>query len=773
VTIGRGVVRLVAATVVAGVVLAGMAMPAVVGVGALSGQIGATAMSTVENADAGRIDAAGMPLVTTVLDRNGGPLATLYDQYRLPVTYDQIAPSMLAAIVAIEDRRFFTDAGLDPQAVARALVHDAGGSGNVQGASTITQQYVKNYLINVVDRNNPVGQRADRADTLARKIQEAAIALRLARAMSKQDVLTGYLNVVELTNHVFGVGAAAQAYFGTTADKLTVPQAALLAGMVNNPNLYDPYDHPDQALSRRNVVIDAMVQVGSISPADGTAAKAAPLGIVAKGPAVPGGTCQSAAADAGFFCAYVVDYLEQAGFTADQLVTGGYTITTTLDPADSATIKETVDHNVPTTQDGVANTFALIKPGSTDHQVLAMVANRNYGTDPKQGETLTNIVENPSNVFGSGSSFKIFTTAAALEEGTVGFDTPLPNPYTQCFPMPHAACYPVHNDSPDFPDPVSLQTALAISPNVAFVGLEQRTGIDKVVRMAERLGLRDTMASNDAGGTPITDPDDPRSKDPQYNQPQSSYFKGLPSFTLGNSPVSTLEMANVSATILSDGVWCPPTPVLTMTDRNGQPVRIDAPPCQQVVNPGVARTVAAGLSQDSISGTSAAAAHASGWHHPDIGKTGTTQTSESVAFVGGVDGYAGASFVFADGPKPRTICPGNPVHLGNCGHGAFGGTVAAPPYYAALNKIIGDRPDVPIPDADPDYLQQGDRGDTVPDVLGQTRDQASAAVQGAGYPVTVQVLASTAPGGQVIAVSPQGNLDGGTPVTLYVSSGSP
>jgi membrane peptidoglycan carboxypeptidase len=679
---------------------------------------------------------------------------------------------MLAAIVAIEDRRFFTDSGLDPQALARALVHDAGGGGTVQGASTITQQYVKNYLIDVVDRNDPTGQRADRADTLARKIQEAAIALRLARSVSKEDVLTGYLNVIEFTHHVYGVGAASRAYFGTTPDQLTVPQAALLAGMVNNPNLFDPYDHPDQALSRRNVVIDAMVQVGSISPADGAAAKAAPLGIVANGPTVPGGTCQSTAPDAGFFCSYVVDYLEQSGFTADQLVTGGYTIKTTLDPAASQIAKDAVVKNVPTKQDGVANTFALIKPGSTDHEVLAMVANRNYGTDPKQGETLTNIVEDPSNVFGSGSSFKIFTTAAALEEGSVGFDSPLPNPYTQCFPMPHAACYPVHNDSPDFPDPVSLQTALAISPNVAFVGLEQRTGIDKVVRMAERLGLRNTMASNDAGGTPITDPNDPRSKDPQYNQPQSTYFRGLPSFTLGNSPVSTLEMANVSATVLSHGVWCPPTPVLSMTDRNGQPVRIDAEPCQQVVNPGVADTVAAGLSQDSISGTSAGAAHAAGWHRPDIGKTGTTQSSESVAFVGGVDGLAGASFVFADGPKPREICPGNPIHLGNCGHGAFGGTVAAPPYYSAMNKILAGTPDVPVPGADPEYLQQGDHGETVPDVVGQARDAATAAVQSAGYPPNVQVIPSPVPTGQVVGESPQGNLDGGTPVTLYVSGGT-
>jgi membrane peptidoglycan carboxypeptidase len=329
----------------------------------------------------------------------------------------------------------------------------------------------------------------------------------------------------------------------------------------------------------------------------------------------------------------------------------------------------------------------------------------------------------------------------------------------------------VHNDSPDFPDPVSLQQALAISPNVAFVGLEERTGVPAVIRMAQRLGLRDTLDSNDAGGTPITDPADPRSTDPQYNQPQSTYFQHLPSFTLGNSPVSTLEMANVSATILSDGVWCPPSPVLSITDRDGVAVPVAAQPCQQVVAPGVARTVAAGLSQDSISGTTAGAARAAGWNHPDIGKTGTTNASESVAFVGGVDGYAGASMVFADGPHPREICPGHPVHLGNCGHGAFGGTVAAPPYFAALNTILDGRPDTPVPGPDPAYLQAGDRGPTVPDVVGQDQGDAAAAVQHGGYRADVRTVASTAPPGLVIGESPQGNAPADTPVTLYVSSG--
>ena len=437
-----------------------------------------------------------------------------------------------------------------------------------------------------------------------------------------------------------------------TAAALTVPQAALLAGMVNNPNVYDPYDHPQAALDRRNVVINAMAQVGSISPAQATAATATSLGVLPGGPIVPGGTCMAAAPDAGFFCQYAVDYLEQAGITGAQLATGGYTIRTTLDPAASAAAKDAVDANVPTTQDGVANTFALVRPGHDGHEVLAMVSNRNYGTDAAAGDRATNIVADPSDVFGAGSSFKIFTTAAALENGTVGFDTSLPNPGSQCFTPPvtnrYTSCYPVANDGTSYPDPISLQDALATSPNVAFVGLEARTGLPSVIAMAQRLGLRDTLASNAAGGTPVTDPGDPRSHDPRLNQPQSQYFQNLLSFTLGDSPVSTLEMANVSATVESDGVWCPPTPILSVTDRAGHAVAVPQQKCEQVVAPGLAHTLAAGLSRDTTNGTSAAAARAAGWSRPDIGKTGTTNTSESVAFVGGVGGLTG----YSAAPRP-------------------------------------------------------------------------------------------------------------------------
>ena len=222
--------RLLAVTVVGGLVLAGLLAPVAAVVARASS--GGAAMP----AAAVTPSVTGMPAVTTVLDRNGDPIAALDAQYRIPVPYGAISPAMSAAVVAVEDRRFFTEAGIDPIGTARALLTDAAG-GAVQGGSTITQQYVKNYLINVVDRKDPGAQKADRSDTLGRKFREAELATELAHSMSKDDILAGYLDVVEFRGNVYGVEAAARAYFGTTAAALTVPQAALLAGMVNNPNL--------------------------------------------------------------------------------------------------------------------------------------------------------------------------------------------------------------------------------------------------------------------------------------------------------------------------------------------------------------------------------------------------------------------------------------------------------------------------------------------------------------------------------------------------------
>ncbi|MEV6644210.1 transglycosylase domain-containing protein [Amycolatopsis sp. NPDC051371] len=694
--------RLAALYVVAGVLLAGLLAPPALGAGVLSNQVG-DSVAAIE-AD---LAAEDPPLTTTVTDRDGHPIAVLYDQYRLPVAASGISPAMKAAIIAIEDRRFYDEGAVDPRSVFRALVNNAAG-GDVQGASTITQQYVKNFLINVVHRGDPAAQQRDRENSLARKLREAKLAVRVDRTMTKDEILAGYLNVVQFSGSVYGVAAAAKAYFGTTADTLTVSQAALLAGMVNSPSRYDPYAHPEAAKARRNVVLDAMADAGSLPVRAAQAAKAEPLGVLPGGSQTPPGRCLGASPEAGFFCAYAVDYLERRGITAERLATGGLTIRTTMDRRVARAAKQAVEANVRSDEPGVANTMAIIRPGAQRHEVLAMVANRDYGVDVGRGERSTDVVGEVSDPFGAGSVFKIFTAAAALESGEAGLRTPLPNPGSKCFTPPradrHTRCYPVGNLG-HYSDPITLADALATSPNVAVVDLEQRVGVPAVLDMARRLGLRRTLAGTAAGGAPVTDPADPRSKDPRYNQPQSDYFRGLLSFTLGTSPVSPLELANVSATLMSGGVWCPPAPILSVTDRAGAPVPVRQEQCERVVPEDLATTLRAGLSEDTVSGTSARAARAAGWDRPDFGKTGTTQDSRSVAFVGGVNDYAVSSLVFADGSSPQTVCPGPPVHLGRCGHGAFGGTVAAPPYFHAMTRLLAGVPEAPVPPPADRYLR--------------------------------------------------------------------
>lgn len=754
----------------AGVLFAGVLAPVAIGLGEGSNQLSDSVDSISSD-----LASAEFPLVTTVTDRDGNPIAELFDQYRLPVSFNQISPNMTNAIIAIEDRRFYSDSGVDLKGALRAALSNSSG-GATQGASTITQQYVKNFLLNVVDRNNKTAQAEDQAQTLVRKLREAKMAMTLDQEWSKNNILTGYLNVVQFGNTgigPYGVGAAAAAFFQTTPSKLTVPQAALLAGMVNNPIKNNPYREPQNALERRNEVIDKMVQNGALSPADAAKDKAAPLGVVQGGPIIPSSTCIGAANNAGFLCAYAVSYLEQAGFTADQINTGGYTIKTTLDPNINKIAQQTVASRLSPTADGLANTFDILQPGQSSHQIMAMADNRSYGDNANDGQTLTNQPANVSDPFGAGSTFKLTTTAAALENGTVGLNTVLPNPPSACFtfhvPGPYQPhCYGVSN-AEHAAAALPLPEALAISPNTYFVNLELMTGLSSVLNMAYRLGLRNTLEANSFGQSP-----DPNAGNVQIRQPQFQQFQIQPSWTLGDAALSPLELANVMTTLASDGVWCAPTPVISVTDRYGKNVPFQQQPCERVVSPGLAHTELNGLSHDAVSpGTSVVPAQQTGWTLPLAGKTGTTQRSESLAFVGYSGGLAASSIFFADGSRPEQICDtsGSPHIAAGCS-GGFGGPVAAPTFFKAFEQILAGQNVPQMPAPDPGYMNAGGRGPTVPFVMLQQSGAAVKALAAAGYHATIVPFNSTQPKGIVVGQTPQGNqVPTSQPITLYVSTG--
>lgn len=737
--------------------------PTAIGLGAASNQLSDSVDSI--SADLANAD---FPLVTTVTDRDGNPIAYLAEQYRLPVSFNQISANMKNAIIAIEDKRFYQHAGIDVKSALRAALSNSSG-GSTQGASTITQQYVKNFLINVVDRNNKTAQAQDQAQTVVRKLREAKMAMTLDQEWSKDNILTGYLNVVQFGSSgigPYGVRAAAAAYFNTTPDKLTVPQSALLAGMVNNPLLYNPYHHPQQALTRRNLTLQRMVENGALSASDAANYKKAPLGVVQGGPNIPSTTCIGAPDYAGFFCNYAVSYLVESGFTLDQINAGGYTIKTTLDPNISRIAKQTIASRISTTANGLANTFDVIKPGTSSHEVLALVANRNYGNNAAAGQTLTNLPAATSDPFGAGSTFKITTTAAGLEGGVIGLNSTLPNPKVGCydFGIAHTPCYQISNPETNNVDPLALPDALAISPNTAFVHLEQQAGLPNVLNMAYRLGLRNTLANNPYG-QPVKDP----------SKSQMAYFQIRPSFTLGTAALSPMELANVMATLGSGGVWCPPTPILSVTDRYGKNIPFQQQPCERVVPTSLANTELNGLSHDTVGpGTSVVPAQQTGWTLPLAGKTGTTQFAESLAFVGLTGGYAASSIFFNDGRSPQQICDdtGTPYISPSC-TGGFGGPVAAPTFFLTFEKVLAGQQVAPMPGPDPAYMDPGNKGPTVPFVMNQQVNNAVSALQGAGYPAQVIQFNSTQPKGLVIGQTPQGNqVPTGTTIQLYVSTGS-
>jgi len=657
-----------------------MAFPVVGGLGIAAGQVGSSTATVSADMQAGVT-----PAVTTVTDSAGSPIAYLYDQFRIPVTSAQIAPSVKAAVVAIEDRRFFEHGGVDPIGTVRALINDAGG-GAQQGGSTITQQYVKNYELYVAATTD-AQRRAAVAPSVARKVTEAELAVKLENSLSKDEILTRYLDVVYFGHGAYGIGAAAKVYFGTTADTLTISQAALLAGMVQSPTSYDPLAHPDAAKTRRDTVIAALQQQGSISAEQAAAAAAEPLGVLPQ-PAAPGEGC-TAAGDAGYFCSYAMRYLQASGLTSEQLASGGYTVKTTLDRAALGHLKDSIDAADPPDNPHVADVMSVVAPGANEHPVVAMAANRPFGNGP--GQSAFGLPYVPENL-GAGSVYKIFTAAAALEQGIVGIDTIIDVP-------PSGSTLPNYLDGSGNPLPVrnagdyatqlSLTDALAQSPNTAFVELEGRTGVAPAVDMALRLGMTSLGDKASDGGPSIADT--------VKAQKQAS-------FTLGVTPTSDLDFANVAATLASHGVWCPPDPIVSVTDRNGVAVPLSRQPCKQAVDPALADTLMNGMSKDALpGGTSAAAASAAGWDRPIAAKTGTTQEYKSAAFVGATPQMAGAAIVFDDSSSPRPICIGDPPHSCSGGN-IYGGTVPARTFYPAMKQILDGQPVLPLPTPDPRYL---------------------------------------------------------------------
>lgn len=698
------------------------------------------------------------PGVTTITDSRGDPIAWIYQQRRYELEPEQISQAAKDALVAIEDRRFFEHEGVDMQGFARALVTNVLAGGVEEGASTIDQQYVKNYLL-LVDAENPDEQTAAVEQSIPRKLREMRMASDLDKQLSKEEILARYLNLVPFGNHAFGIEAAARTYFDTSANALSVPQAALLVGMLQSAEMLNPYTNPEGATQRRNTVLQAMVTSGYLTQDDADRYAGEQLGILESPALLPKGCI--AAEGAGFLCDYALRYLNEKGLSTEEIEHGAYTITTTLDPDVQAIAHQAAVSAVNPSQPGVTEVINVIQPGQTSHDILAMTSSRDYGLNQDESQTVlpqtSTLVGN-----GAGSVFKIFTAAAALEKGynlESKLDVPSRAVVYGMGTGGAAGCPPgaycVENAG-KFASEMTLRDALAQSPNTPFIKLIENVGVEETVDMAVRLGLRSY--------------ENPGSFDADHSI--ADYFRqnNLGSFTLGPTAVNPLELSNVAATLASEGVWCEPNPIASVKDRYGQEVFIERPDCEPAVSPELAAGLAAGLADDAIKGTAKDAAAASGWRSPVAAKTGTTESHQSSAFFGFNNGFAAATYIYNDGTQTTPLCTG-PVR--QCSSGTlFGGQEAAASWFRMASQIPGVA-EAGLPSPSPLY-DPGSRNDLLKRVVGMNKADARAQLEAAGFRVRETVSSGTgAARDEVVDTRAAEDAGPNSTITLVVSDGSP
>ncbi|MPY47678.1 transglycosylase domain-containing protein [Streptomyces acidicola] len=668
-------------SVLAGAVMAGIALPAV-------GALGLAAKGSVEGFDELPANLKRPPLSqrTTILDNEGGQIATVYSRDRTVVELKDIAPAMQKAIVAIEDSRFYLHGAVDLKGILRALNKNAQSGGVEQGASTLTQQLVKNVAVEEAG-DDPTKVAQATQQTLGRKIRELKYAIQLEEELGKKKILENYLNITFFGQQAYGIEAAAQRYFSKPAKDLELDEAALLAGIVQSPTRYDPINDEAEAKKRRNIVLQRMAEVGDISRAQADRAKRAPLGLdVSK----PKNGCITAVKGAGFFCDYVREvFLNDPVFGKSKEARakiwnqGGLTIRTTMDPQAQQSVQDSIKTHV-NQSDDVATAASVVEPGTG--KILAMGQSRPYGIDTKQNETTINLSVDKDMGGGAGyqpgSTFKPIVAAAAIEDGMAPTKQ-YSSPYEMPYPSPIAACdgknwtntegAKLANENKSEVGPYRMKEATAKSVNTYYVQLIADIGICPVTKMAGEMGV---------------------------NRADGGEMGQNPSIALGTQEMSPLTMANAYATFASRGMYCTPVAIESIKQSVGGTTKsLDVPKstCSRAMSETTADTMNTLLKGVVEDGTGTQAGLGS---RPSAGKTGTTDGRYAAWFVGYTPNMAGAVWVGDPAHKRRMV----DISIGGNYHAkVYGGGVPGPIWRDMMSgALVGkDAPDfnlINIPD---------------------------------------------------------------------------
>ncbi|MDN5725354.1 MAG: transglycosylase domain-containing protein [Propionibacteriales bacterium] len=750
-------------SVLSGVLVAGLAVP----FGGMAGVASRAGAEQLQNLPAD-LETPPQAERSRVLLGNGKELTNFFDENRVNVPLDKIAPIMRTAQLAIENHRFYEHGPIDLQGTLRALVSNSAG-GSTQGGSSITQQYVKMVQIErAALSNDPKGVQKAQEATPARKLQELRYAIALEKRLgpkAKDKILEGYLNIAYYGNGAYGVEAAAHFYFNTTADKLTLPQSALLAGLVQNPDQVNPIRAKRAALERRDVVLNRMVQLKLISKADGDKAKTEDFD-ASKVQRIRNG-CEGSKYP--FLCDYVKESLlnmPSLGKTRDErralLYRGGLTIRTKIDVKSQDAAEKAISKWIDP-KDPVISTTNIVEPGTG--LILAMAQSRpQMGSKP--GQTYYNYSVTPdmngAEGYQAGSTFKAFTIAAALERGIPmdkRYDARSPMDFTgqtfeSCSGPITLGKYKVSN-STGRNGPMNMRTASMYSVNTYFMQLEQDAGLCNTVKMAEKLGVQLTTDKWDW-----------------------DYYSNIASFTLGAVEISPLSMVEAYATFAARGKRCDPHIVDSVTNKGGKKLAVPDGQCQQVISKEVADGVNQHL-EDVMGGTGARARIPGGY--PQAGKTGTIENNQAVWFAGYTPEVAGVSMIAIDkqmspfkknkkGKAKRTglknySLPKSKTFL----EGSGGGDAGSKIYKPAMKAALKGRPKTKFKKPPAEIVPR--KTVDIPNVSGMGLTEAERALRSAGFSAERTTTYSSYARGAFLGLSQTGRAKEFTTIYLLISAG--
>lgn len=704
-----------------------------------------------------RRDAAALPQTSFLYAADGTLITRLHaGEDRVVVRASKIPEVVRDATIAIEDQRFYDHSGLDLRAVLRAAYIDATTGEVVEGGSTITQQLVKQVYVGS-------------EETIERKVREAYLAWQMEQRFTKEQILTKYLNTVYFGNGAYGILAASRTYFDKEPLDLTLAEAALLAGLIAAPVTYDPVTHPARAPNRRNRVLTRMAELEMIEEVAAEDARRSDVILN-----------MNTDDDQPYLAPHFVDYFKEwflsnprFGETQEEryrlLFEGGLRIVTTLEPRLQLAAEQAVG-SVLTERSDPFGAMTAVDPRTGF--VRAMVGGRDYWDQDDEFARI-NLATGGSTGRQAGSAFKPFALVAALESG-LSRSTSL-NGSTAHIQLQTGEFWDPRNAEGSGYGTISLESATVNSVNIAYANLlaemgggDPYLGAEKTVEAAMRMGIRCC----------------PRTTEP--NGPLAA----VPSAVLGVNEVSTLEMASGYGTLAFGGRHVQPTPVISITTREGD-VLYESPATprtgmEPVVEPAIA-SEAVDILKGVVSGGTGTAANIG---RPQFGKTGTAQNASDAWFVGAVPQLVTAVWVgFPQGQIP--MCCGN-VRIST----VYGGTWPAAIWRAfmivatermepkefptgpeleyeflrvdvtrgclanqytppgdieTIQRVAGSEPDLAVC-TEPDSYQQL----TVPSVVGSEKDAAVSTLQSAGFNVSVEYASSDEPDDTVIDQDPNG-----------------